>query len=383
MAKEVKFGMVGGSINAFIGEVHRKAIQFDTRAQLVAGCFSNIPQENVDTAEAYDVDPSRMYPDYNAMAKAESAREDGIDFVSICTPNFLHYEIAKEFLLAGINVVCEKPLCFEIGQAEELAQLAKDKDLVFAVTYTYTGYTMTKVAREMIQTGKIGEVVAVNAEFAQDWLLDELSADSSGSDKNLSVWRTDPKISGISNCVGDIGSHMENMVHYLTGLKIKRLSATVNRYGKALDLNANMLVEYENGANGGYWCSQVAAGRMNGLLVRIYGTEGSLEWEQHFPDYLKYTPKNEATQILSRASGYIPEKAGSYSRIPTGHPEGYYIGFANIYKNIISTVIKRKNGETPTAEELDFPTVADGVAGVKFIHAVIESADADSKWVNL
>lgn len=252
MAKDLKYGMVGGSIYAFIGEVHRKAINFDTRAELVCGCFSNVPAENEDTAKAYGIAPSRTYADYKEMARAEAAREDGIDFVSICTPNFLHYEIAKEFLLAGINVVCEKPLCFSVEEAQELEALAAAKDLIFAVTYGYTGNTMVKVAREMIAEGKIGKVVTVNAEYAQDWLLDELDESHAGQDKNLSVWRTDPKISGISNCVGDIGTHMENMVHYLTGLKIRRISATVNKYGHALDLNANMLVEYENGVNGAY-----------------------------------------------------------------------------------------------------------------------------------
>lgn len=241
MAKDLKYGMVGGSIYAFIGEVHRKAINFDTRAELVCGCFSNVPAENEDTAKAYGIAPSRTYADYKEMARAEAAREDGIDFVSICTPNFLHYEIAKEFLLAGINVVCEKPLCFSVEEAQELEALAAAKDLIFAVTYGYTGNTMVKVAREMIAEGKIGKVVTVNAEYAQDWLLDELDESHAGQDKNLSVWRTDPKISGISNCVGDIGTHMENMVHYLTGLKIRRISATVNKYGHALDLNANML----------------------------------------------------------------------------------------------------------------------------------------------
>ena len=383
MAKDLKYGMVGGSIYAFIGEVHRKAINFDTRAELVCGCFSNVPAENEDTAKAYGIAPSRTYADYKEMARAEAAREDGIDFVSICTPNFLHYEIAKEFLLAGINVVCEKPLCFSVEEAQELEALAAAKELIFAVTYGYTGNTMVKVAREMIAEGKIGKVVTVNAEYAQDWLLDELDESHAGQDKNLSVWRTDPKISGISNCVGDIGTHMENMVHYLTGLKIRRISATVNKYGHALDLNANMLVEYENGVNGAYWCSQVAAGHMNGLKVRIYGTEGSLEWEQHFPDYIRYTPRGGAPQTLSRGCGYIQEKAGACSRIPCGHPEGLYVAFANIYRNVISTILKKKAGQIPTPEELDFPTVTDGLNGVKFVHAVIASAEQDSKWVEL
>lgn len=377
--KKVTYGMVGGSLHAFIGEVHRKAINFDTRAQLVAGCFSRTSKYAQETAEAYCVDPSRNYKDYKEMAEEEAAREDGIDFVSICTPNFLHYEVAKTFLMKGINVVCEKPLCFQVEEALELERLAKEKNLVFGVTYTYTGYTMSKVMKEMIATGKIGKIATINAEYAQDWLLDELS-DQSG-EKNLSVWRQDPKCSGISNCVGDIGTHIENYVHYVTGLNIKRLCAMTNSYDHELDLNANIMVEYEDGTTGAYWCSQVAAGKLNGLVVRIYGSEGSLEWEQHFPDYLKYTPKGKATQILSRGNGYITEKAGAYSRIPSGHPEGLHIAFANLYKNIITAVIRRKNGED--FSDLDFPTVSDGMHGVQFVQAVIESGKNDSRWVKL
>lgn len=383
MSKQIKYGMVGGSLHAFIGEVHRKALSFDVRAELVCGCFSGNPEKSQETADAYGVAEDRRYADYQSMAKAEGGRPDGIDFVAITTPNALHYEIAKAFLEAGIHVVCEKPLCFTVEEAEELKALAEENSLIFAVTYTYTGYTMVKVAKEMITQGKIGEIVSVNAEYAQDWLLDELSADNAGKEKNLSIWRTDPQHSGIANCVGDIGTHMENMVHYLTGLKIRRLLATINRYGHALDLNANILVEYTNGINGGYWCSQVAAGKMNGLSVRIFGTEGSLEWEQHFPDYLKFTPKGCATQILSRGCGYLSEDAAGESRIPPGHPEGYYIGFANIYRKVIDAVIKAKAGERQRKEDLDFPQVDDGLNGVRFVHTVIESAAKDSGWVYL
>ena len=377
--KQVKYGMVGGDLHAFIGEVHRKAINFDTRAELIAGCFSNIPEYNIETAEAYNVDKSRVYDDYKEMAKIESEREDGIDFVSICVPNFLHYQIAKEFITHGISVVCEKPLCFEIEQAEELERLVKENNVEFGITYAYTGYSMSKVIKEMIAEGKIGEIAAVNAEYAQDWLLDELSP--TNAETNLSVWRKDPKFSGISNCVGDIGTHIENYIHYVTGFKIKRLCATTNNYGHPLELNANMIVEYENGVNGAYWCSQIAAGKLNGLSVRIYGSLGSIEWQQEHPDYVHYTPKGGATQILSRGNSYITEKAGSYSRIPAGHPEGLYIAFANIYKNFITAVIKNKAGEDTS--ELDFPSVKDGANGVKFVHAVIESSKNDSKWVTI
>lgn len=383
MAKEIKYGMVGGSIYAFIGEVHRKALAFDTRAELVAGCFSNVESENIDTAKAYGVSAERTYKDYKEMAAAEAKRADKLDFVSICTPNFLHYEVAKEFLLAGINVVCEKPLCFAVEEAEELEKLAKEKDLIFAVTYAYTGYVMPKVMKEMIAEGKIGTIAAIIAEYAQDWLIDELSPEKQGQTKNLSVWRTDPKFSGISNCVGDIGTHAENMIHYLTGLKMKRLMATTDNYGHALDLNANIIAEYEGGVRGQIWCSQIAAGRMNGLVVKIYGSEGSLEWEQHFPDYVKYTPRGKATEILSKRNSYITEAAHAAARIPSGHPEGYYVAFANTYRNILNAVAKKKAGEKLTDKDLDFPKVTDGVNGVKFVHAVIESSKSDGAWVSL
>ena len=383
MAREIKYGMVGGSIYAFIGEVHRKALAFDTRAELVAGCFSNVESENIDTAKAYGVSAERTYKDYKEMAAAEAKRADKLDFVSICTPNFLHYEVAKEFLLAGINVVCEKPLCFAVEEAEELERLAKEKDLIFAVTYAYTGYVMPKVMKEMIAEGKIGTIAAIVAEYAQDWLIDELSPEKQGQTKNLSVWRTDPKFSGISNCVGDIGTHAENMIHYLTGLKMKRLMATTDNYGHALDLNANIIAEYEGGVRGQIWCSQIATGRMNGLVVRIYGSEGSLEWEQHFPDYVKFTPRGKATEILSKRNSYITERAHAAARIPSGHPEGYYVAFANTYRNILNAIAKKKAGEQLTADDLDFPKVSDGVNGVKFVHAVIESSKKDGAWVNL
>ncbi len=381
MAKTISYGMVGGSLHAFIGEVHRKALNFDTRVELVAGCFSSNAQRNAETAEVYCIPGERVYANYTEMAKAEAARDDGIDFVSIVTPNVTHYEIAREFLNQGIHVVCEKPLCFEIWQAQELVKLAKEKELLFAVTYTHTGYTMSRVIKEMIAEGKIGNIIAVNAEYAQDWLLGELSSADSGGDRNLSIWRTDPSKSGISNCVGDIGTHIENYVHYVTGLKIKRLLATTNSYGNTLDLNANIIVEYDTGVNGAYWCSQIAAGKLNGLVVRIYGDKGSLEWEQHYPDYVRYTPKDGAPQSLSRGTGYIRQQAAGYSRLPSGHPEGLVIGFANIYRDFITELINVRAGK-PCAQVM-YPTVEDGLSGVKFIHAVMESAKNGARWVEL
>ena len=380
MAKKIRYGMVGGSMQAFIGEVHRKAINFDPRVELVAGCFSTREALNRETGETYGLDPERVYADYKVMAEKEAARDDGIDFVSIVTPNSTHYPVAKAFLEAGINVVCEKPLCFTVEQAEDLKATAEAKGLLFGVTHGYTGYCMSRVMREMVAEGKIGKVVSVNAEYAQDWLLDELDPDNK-AELNMAVWRTDPKMTGASNCVGDIGTHIENYVAFITGLKIKRLLATTNTYGKALDLNANIIVEYDNGANGAYWCSQVAAGHCNGLAVRIYGDKGSLEWAQETPDVVRYTPKNCAPQLIQRNTAAVTEKAGACARIPSGHPEGLYVAFANLYQNYVSALLAKRNGED--ASQFIYPTVDEGIEGVKFVHAVVESAANNSKWVEM
>ena len=380
MAAIIRYGMVGGGMKALIGEVHRKALKFDNRVELVAGCFSSHADRNAEVGVEYGLDPARVYANYEEMAKAEAAREDGIDFVSVVTPNNTHYAVCKAFLEAGIHVVCEKPLCFTVEQAEELAKLSREKGLLFGVTYTYTGYVMSKVMKEMIAEGKIGKVVSVNAEYAQDWLLGEL-ATGNNTQTNIAVWRTDPAVSGAANCVGDIGTHIENYVHYVTGLKIKRLIATTNKYGKALDLNANIIVEYENGVNGAYWCSQVAAGHYNGLAVRVYGDKGALEWVQEDPEHLRYTPVDGATQLLARGTGCIREKAAAQGRLPSGHPEGLVTAFANIYRNYVSALVAKKNGAD--AEVYDYPRVEDGVNGVRFVKAVVESAANGSTWVEV
>ena len=380
MAAIIRYGMVGGGMKALIGEVHRKALKFDNRVELVAGCFSSHADRNAEVGVEYGLDPARVYANYEEMAKAEAAREDGIDFVSVVTPNNTHYAVCKAFLEAGINVVCEKPLCFTVEQAEELQKLSREKGLLFGVTYTYTGYVMSKVMKEMIAEGKIGKVVSVNAEYAQDWLLGEL-ATGNNTQTNIAVWRTDPAVSGAANCVGDIGTHIENYVHYVTGLKIKRLVATTNKYGKALDLNANIIVEYENGVNGAYWCSQVAAGHYNGLAVRVYGDKGALEWVQEDPEHLRYTPMDGATQLLARGTGCIKEKAAAQGRLPSRHPEGLVTAFANIYRNYVSALVAKKNGAD--AEVYDYPRVEDGVNGVRFVKAVVESAANGSTWVEV
>ncbi|MFI3326174.1 MAG: Gfo/Idh/MocA family oxidoreductase [Clostridia bacterium] len=373
----LKYALIGGNLDSFIGKVHKTAIDFDPRLKLVAGCFSRNSSKNMTAGLTYGLSEDKIYNDYETLAKSE---KDNIDFVVITSQNFTHYDIAKEFLVNGINVVCEKPLCFEISQAEELCKLAKDKGLIFAVTYSYTGYTMARVIKEMIENGDIGEVINVNAEYIQGWLLDDVK-NAQEADHSLSLWRKDPTQAGISNCTGDIGTHIENFIHFTTGLKIKKLLATTNSWGNSLDLNANIILEYDNGANGAYWCSQVAAGHLNDLTVRIYGTKGSIIWEELNPEQIKYTPKDEATRLIFKGEGYIKEKAGAYARIPSGHPEGLFVAFANIYKDVADAIINSKNGKT--VDKYIFPTVEDGLNGVKFTHAVINSGKNNSSWQEL
>ncbi|MFL0269986.1 Gfo/Idh/MocA family protein [Candidatus Clostridium radicumherbarum] len=379
---KLRYGMVGGDLSAFIGGVHRRAIAIEERAVLTAGCFSSHKNKNQECADFYNLENDRVYKDFKEMAEKESLREDKIDFVSIVTPNETHYEVAKTFLEHGIHVVCEKPLCLTREQALELEKLAKEKSLFFAVTYTYSGYAMVKQARKLVKDGYIGKVVNINAEYLQEWLIDEIGSGNE-STKKLSVWRMDPKLSGISNCVGDIGTHIENTVAYVTGLKPVKVAAVLDTYGQVLDMNANMLVEFDNGAHGVFSCSQVCIGHANGLVIRVFGTEGAIEWKQEDPNYLFVTKKGQPMQIFNRGMGYINGRAALINRIPSGHPEGLMIAFANIYQAVIQAILKKENDEMISEGDLDFPNVSDGREGVNFIHAVVESNNKNSKWVEL
>ena len=382
MKKKLLYGQVGASLGAFIGSVHRVAASFDGLASLAAGCFSRNPEANRETGEFYGVAPDRVYASFREMAESEGKREDGIDFAVITTPNNAHYEAARAFLENGIHVLCEKPLCFEVSEAEELKRLAEERGLLFCVNYSYSGNVLAKEARSLIRSGVIGEIINVNAEYLQEYLVDDVGAGDEAMVK-LSSWRKDPDVAGISNCVGDIGSHIEHTVAYMTGLKLKRVAALMDRFGQPLDLNANILVEFENGAHGVYSCSQVCVGHMNGLAVRIFGTLGAIEWVQENPNVLYVTKKGQPTQIYNRGMGYISEEAAAFSRIPSGHPEGLFVAFANIYKAFIGAVLKTENGEPLTEADLDFPDLDAGINGVKFIHACVESGNRDAAWVEI
>ena len=378
----VSYGMVGGGAGAFIGDVHRRSIALEGKARLAAGCFSRTFATTLATGEALHLKKDRLYESYTEMASAEAARKDGIDFVVIVTPNQSHFSIARTFLENGINVVCDKPLTTDADQAAELDKLARDRGLLFAVTYTYSGYPTVKHAKALIESGKIGQIRFVNAEYPQEWLADRAEDDP---DNKQASWRSDPAQSGISNCVGDIGSHIENTVSYMTGLKIRRLSARLDTFvgGRALDDNATIMIDYESGAKGVYWASQVAIGEDNGLAVRIYGTDGSIRWKQEDPNYIEVIFKDSPAMKLSRGRDALLGRGESLVRIPAGHPEGYFSAMANIYKTYIDALIKKASGMELTVEDLDFPSASAGAEGVKFIEKCVESSKNDAAWVEM
>ena len=376
----LNYGMVGGGQGAFIGDVHRKAAAFDGKARLVSGVFSRDHANTVKTGRALGIDDARLYETYEDMAQAESERPDKLDFVAIVTPNHSHYPIARAFLDRGINVICDKPLTCTVEDAADLVRICRERDLLLGVTYTYSGYAMVKHARDMIRAGKIGEIRSVHAEYLQGWLATNVEDEGS----KQAAWRMDPGLSGISNCIGDIGSHIEYTVAYITGLKIKSLCAKLDAFGpnRVLDDNAQMLVEYSNGASGVYHCSQIAIGHDNDLRIKVFGTLGSIEWAQESPDHIKVAYLGQPVMTLSRGNGYLDSAAAEFSRIPAGHPEGFYEAFANIYSAFADTLIERKSGRAVDLDALEFPTAVDGLSGVKFINKCVESSNHGAKWID-
>ena len=376
----LRYGMVGGGQGAFIGDVHRKSIALDSPAELVAGCFSRSAENTEATGKALGLSPDRCYKSFQEMAEGEAKRPDKIDFVVIVTPNNTHYAACKAFLSNGIHVVCDKPLVWEVAEAEELMDLAKKNNLLFGVTYTYTGYPAVKQIREMIKKGEIGDVRFVNAEYPQEWL----ATPAEKGDNKQAKWRTDPNISGKVNCLGDIGSHVENMVSYMTGLKIKAVCARLDKIveDRVLDDNASVMIEYEGGAKGLYWSSQIAVGYDNALAVRIFGSKGTIEWKQEFPNHFEIVKLGEPKQVWSRGRDAYYPHAQSYSRIPSGHPEGYFEAMANIYRTFADALTKVKAGQKPSEADMDFPGVEMGLDGVKYINKCVESSEKGAVWVN-
>jgi predicted dehydrogenase len=322
----------------------------------------------------------RSYDDYTTMANAESAADDGIDVVAIVTPNHVHYAAARAFLEADIHVICDKPLTTDAAQARELAQLASDRNLLFAVTYNYSGYPMIRQARELTSGGTLGALRVVQVEYPQDWLT--TAAEKTGLKQ--AEWRTDPERSGSGGCIGDIGTHAYHLASYVTGLQLESVCAELSTFvdGRLLDDNAQIMLRFAGGARGLLWASQVAPGNENGLRLRVYGSEGGIEWKQENPNQLWYTPYSQPTQLITRGGSGASDGANRVSRIPPGHPEGYLEGFANIYAEVADALQSVIHGD-PLDAAVDFPTVEDGVRGVEFIEAAVESSKAGAKWVSL
>ncbi len=380
LGRKLRYGLVGGGPGAFIGAVHRIAARLDGVSELVAGAFSSNAEKSRRQGAELHLDPARVYGSYEEMADREAALPEGerIDYVSIVTPNFLHHPIARAFIERGFHVVCDKPITTTLEDAEDLCRLAAQHDVVFALTHNYTGYPMVKQARAMVQAGRLGTVRKIVVEYPQGWLATPLEQEGN----KQAAWRTDPHLAG-AGALGDIGSHAENLAHYVTGLEMEALCADVSVMvpGRRLDDDANLLVHYQGGARGILFASQISAGEENNLRIRVYGTEAGLEWHQENPNYLYVRPLDGPEQIYKRGNGYLAEAAQHASRLPSGHPEAFFEAFANIYTNAGRTIAAKLAGEAPASHDLDFPTAQDGARGVHFILTAVESG-RQRAWVD-
>ena len=373
--------MVGGGRGAFIGGVHRRAAALDGEIELVAGAFSSDPKKSALSGKDFYLKPSRVYASYQEMAQKEKAlpENERIDFVTVVVQNYLHFEVAKTFLEAGINVICDKPVTLDLEQARELRKIINKSKKVFALTHNYTGYPMVKLARQMIRKGELGKLIKVVCEYPQGYAITALT----GEDKAIANWRADPKIAGISNCMGDIGTHAENLVHYITGLEIDRLCAdlSVNIPGRTLDDDGNVLVRFKGGTRGIIYASQVSNGDENDLNIRVYGTKKSLEWHQEEPNDLIVKDARSPRQIYRRGNDYVTGAAADNTRIPFGHPEGFIEAFANVYNAAAVAIRDERAGKFPRKSGYDYPDIRDGIIGMAFIETVVKSSKSKEKWV--
>ena len=382
--KRIRLGMVGGGAGAFIGGVHRMAARLDDHFELVAGALSSTPEKARTSGAELGLDPARSYADFKEMAIREAKLKNGIEAVAIVTPNHVHYEAAREFLKRGIHVICDKPLTSTLADARKLKKLADESDALFVLTHNYTGYPMVRQAREMIANGEIGAVRLVQMEYPQDWLTEDV--ESSG--QKQASWRTDPSKSGAGGSTGDIGTHAYNLGAFVSGLELEELAADLDSFvaGRMLDDNAHVMMRFREKhgqrAKGMLWCSQVAPGNENGLMVRVYGTRGGLEWAQKDPNYLWYTPFGEPKRLITRNGAGAGPAAARVSRIPSGHPEGYLEGFANIYTEAARAIHARRKGE-PVDPAVVYPTIDDGMKGMIFVDACVQSSKRNGAWVKV
>lgn len=375
-AGRIRLGMVGGGRDAFIGGVHRIASRIDDRFTLVAGCFSSTPEKSRDSGADLGVAEDRTYGDYAEMARREARLKEGIQAVSIVTPNHLHYPIARAFLKRGIHVICDKPLTSTLADAKKMVKAAERSDALFILSHNYTGYPMARQARAMIANGDLGDIRLIQAEYPQDWLtVDEQNKQAQ--------WRTDPDQAG-AGCIGDIGVHAYNLACFMSGLEVEELAADMHSFvdGRRVDDNCHIMLRWKGGAKGMLWSSQVAPGNENALKIRIYGTRGGLEWAQENPNQLWYTPFGEPKRLITRGGAGSGPEAGRMTRIPPGHPEGYLEGFANIYTEAANAIAARAAGDA-IPDEVCFPTVQDGLDGVRFIDACQRSSARNAAWVTL
>ncbi len=382
MNRKLRMGMVGGGRGAFIGAVHRMAARLDGEIDLVAGCFSSDPAKSKASGADFHLDPARVYASYEEMARAEAAlpTDKRIDFVSIVTRNNTHFAVAKTFLTAGFHVVCDKPLCFTLKEARRLRALVKKSGLVFALTHNYTGYPMVKEARAWVRNGKLGKILKVVSEYPQGYAI---SALETAADTKISNWRMDPAVAGVSNCMGDIGTHAYNLIRYITGLEIQEICAELTTFipGRPLEDDGNCLIRFTGGARGILFASQISNGDENNLNIRIYGTKGSLEWHQENPNELVFKRADAPPAISRRGNSYLSSAAQANTRTPFAHPEGFIEAFANVYRAAGRAIADAVTGRKVPKGGYDFPTIVDGVDGMVFIETVVKSSTRGARWV--
>ena len=376
----IRLGMVGGGRDAFIGSVHRIAARLDDQFELVAGALSSDPARAMESGQDLGLAADRTYGTYQEMAAAEASRSDGIQAVSVVTPNDTHAAIAKAFLERGIHVICDKPLAVSTQQAAELVRLARQTHRILAVTYNYTGYPMVRQAREMCRAGELGKVRLVHVEYLQDWLANRVELLGS----KQAAWRTDPARAGVGGAIGDIGTHAYHLMRFITGLDVTELCAELTSFaeGRRLDDDARILLRLGSGARGMLWASQVATGNENELAIRVYGEQGGLTWRQSDANRLLHSPLDKPSRVITRGSRAAGEAAARVTRIPPGHPEGYLEAFATVYAEIARSIRAAQHAQ-PAAENVWYPDASDGLDGVRFVEAAVRSSAGHGKWVSL
>ncbi|MGZ5221329.1 MAG: Gfo/Idh/MocA family protein, partial [Chitinophagaceae bacterium] len=388
ITRKLRMGMIGGGPGAFIGAVHRIAANMDGEIELVCGAFSSDPEKSKQAGDSLSLPPGRIYGSYKEMIRSENSLplNERMDFVSIVTPNNVHFEPAKLALESGFHVVLDKPLAFDLEEAKILQQIAKESKLFFCLTHTYTGYPMIKEARQQVLSGKFGKIRKVYVDYPQGWLSEFIEApDSKHSSQKQAAWRTDPAQSGSAGAMGDIGTHAFNLAEYVSGLKVTKLCADINTIveGRRLDDDGTVLLKFDNGASGFLYATQIATGEENNTKVRVYGEKGGVEWQQEDANTLLVKWWEKPTEIYRTGTPYLSSYARHNTRTPAGHPEGYLEAFANLYRNFALCVKAKLGGKEPQPEWLDFPGVDEGVRGMAFVDKVLESGESDQKWITL